>query len=105
MRIFVLGYDLVQDLKIIGGNVITAEDADTLLKEENLDIRNLKNAKAFLKAYNLNRFIIANDIEESILLNQFVHNIYTFNQICIAINLGDISFGSMLQKKVLDDQR
>ena len=36
-------------------------------KEENLDIRNLKNAKAFLKAYNLNRFIIANDIEESLM--------------------------------------
>lgn len=47
--------------------VITAEDADTLLKEENLDIRDLKNAKAFLKAYNLNRFIIANDIEESLM--------------------------------------
>ncbi|WP_301204396.1 hypothetical protein [Bacteroides acidifaciens] len=47
--------------------VITAEDADMLLKEENLDIRNLRNAKAFLRAYNLNRFIIANDIEESLM--------------------------------------
>lgn len=48
--------------------LITAEDADMLYKEENLDIRNVRNARKFLEAYNLCRLAICNDIEESIMI-------------------------------------
>lgn len=44
--------------------VITSEDADYLYKNENINIRNIKEAKKFMQAYNLMGFIITNDAEE-----------------------------------------
>lgn len=44
--------------------VITNEDADLLYKEENIDIRKLDNAKAFMRAYNLFGFVIVNETSE-----------------------------------------
>lgn len=45
--------------------VITSEDADFLYKEENIDIRNIKEARKFMQSYNLFCFVIVNDTEES----------------------------------------
>ena len=44
--------------------VITSEDADYLYKNENINIKNVREAKKFMQAYNLMGFIITNDAEE-----------------------------------------
>ena len=44
--------------------IITDEDADYLYKNENIDVRRPTEAKKFMQAYNLQRFIIANDVDE-----------------------------------------
>lgn len=43
---------------------ITSEDAEYLYKNENVDIRNVKEVKNFMQAYNIMGFIIVNDVEE-----------------------------------------
>lgn len=45
--------------------VITSEDADLLYKEENINIRDMREARKFMQAYNMFCFIIVNDTEES----------------------------------------
>lgn len=44
--------------------IITEEDADYLYKNENIDVRSPREAKKFMQAYNLQRFVIANDVDE-----------------------------------------
>ena len=46
--------------------VITKEDADTLYREENIDITNPSVAKHFMESYNLLGFGIVNDVLESL---------------------------------------
>lgn len=61
---YMLSRGLNNDASAITTVVLTAEDADYLFKEENVNIKDPKVARRFMESYNLFGLVVVNDAEE-----------------------------------------